>query len=678
MEAISRAQALMNSHRQEEAEALLREALAEAPQEPDLHAELGLVCCYTQREFEAVEHYEAAKGARSEAKLGQILADYFYCRSQMAAKLGVADDEAKALAKRVPVPHDPAVGITLSACLIVKNEEKNLDRCLKSLVPICDEIVVVDTGSSDRTVEIAQQYGAKVGHFQWIGDFAAARNASLEMASGHWALWIDADEELPAEAIPSFREGLMRPHFGGYFIQIVNFMDAENPANQYVHTPVRLFRCIPEIRFEGRVHEQVLQDFDRHGFLTATMTNAQLYHYGYQAESMKDKDKINRTISMLEKEVRDHARDPFQWFNLANAYCVARRYPDAERAARIAIHFLEPHTPYGPVTYQILTTALLAQGKALEALQAGEDAEMTGNFTIINQFELAHSFYKLERYEDALAAVDRCRAMPWPKDLAGDYAIKTYKSMVLRAQILTELQRFSEAESYFRDALEIDPSFGLTHFGLGTLYKKMGKPGLAAEHFERAVAMPGLGDCLILAAQCWRDAGDIPRAAARMGEAWQNGKDRADLTAAWLQLADQTGDVNYRLEAYSQVGETGLESPDFLVNWGRALAESGDIAAGIGSFHRAYELDPSNLNALYNLGDWFFRVGHYLDAATAYEASLRLQPTNAEAWFVLGNCLAHLGQREGAITSYEECLRLNPQHTGAQNNRSIVSEEVAA
>src|SRR5690242_19447443 len=89
----------------------------------------------------------------------------------------------------------------ISACLIVKNEEDNLARCLGSVASAVDEIVLVDTGSTDRTVEIAEQFGARVFHFTWCDDFSAARNESLRHARGEWILWVDGDDEL-VEAQP--------------------------------------------------------------------------------------------------------------------------------------------------------------------------------------------------------------------------------------------------------------------------------------------------------------------------------------------------------------------------------------------------------------------------------------------------------------------------------------------
>ena len=123
---------------------------------------------------------------------------------------------------------------------------------------MADEVVVVDTGSTDDTVQIAKAHGATVGHFAWCDDFAAARNASLDLATGDWILWIDADEEVAAGGRETLQEGLVRPHFGGHCLLVTNILDGEEQSNVYLFKPVRLFRRMPGVRFRHRVHEQVL------------------------------------------------------------------------------------------------------------------------------------------------------------------------------------------------------------------------------------------------------------------------------------------------------------------------------------------------------------------------------------------------------------------------------------
>ncbi|MFM7370726.1 MAG: glycosyltransferase family 2 protein, partial [Sphaerospermopsis kisseleviana] len=141
----------------------------------------------------------------------------------------------------------------LSLCMIVKNEEAALPRCLESVQSLVDEIVVLDTGSTDKTPEIAQQFGAKLHYFQWCNDFSAARNEALKYVTGDWVLVLDADEVLAPEIAPQIREAINTDDY-----ILINLVRQEVGATQSPYSLVsRLFRKHPEIRFERPYHALV-------------------------------------------------------------------------------------------------------------------------------------------------------------------------------------------------------------------------------------------------------------------------------------------------------------------------------------------------------------------------------------------------------------------------------------
>ena len=134
--------------------------------------------------------------------------------------------------------------IILSACLIVKNEEQRLPQCLESLRSLADEIIIVDTGSSDRTISIAKKYQARVFHFDWCDDFSRARNYAIAQAKGKWILVIDADEVLEQSAIATLQEVMQRDD-----CLAVNLLRSEIDAKQAPYSLVlRLFRNHPAIK----------------------------------------------------------------------------------------------------------------------------------------------------------------------------------------------------------------------------------------------------------------------------------------------------------------------------------------------------------------------------------------------------------------------------------------------
>jgi len=150
----------------------------------------------------------------------------------------------------------PKLSNPLSLCLIVKDEERNLPRCLDSVPGLAGEIIVVDTGSTDRTPDIAAGYGAKVIPFDFtMVDFAAARNHAIASASGRWILMLDADETLDPASAPAIERLLTLDENAGYYLERYNHAsDSDHPNLDYV---IRLFPNRPNYRYRGRVHETI-------------------------------------------------------------------------------------------------------------------------------------------------------------------------------------------------------------------------------------------------------------------------------------------------------------------------------------------------------------------------------------------------------------------------------------
>lgn len=202
---------------------------------------------------------------------------------------------------------------TVSLCMIVKDEADLILNCLHSVRSLVQEIIVVDTGSTDNTKELALEHGAKVFAFTWQGDFATARNYSLQQAKGAWILILDADEILEPVSREEFSRLLSDPNVEGYFIQIHNYLD-ENGTNPLKTTDqaVRLFRNKPAYRFAGAIHEQVapaiLLANNNQGLATAPLV---INHYGYLKSQIRQKNKFQRNTEIIAKEMAKDPNNPF-------------------------------------------------------------------------------------------------------------------------------------------------------------------------------------------------------------------------------------------------------------------------------------------------------------------------------------------------------------------------------
>ncbi|MCA9617544.1 MAG: glycosyltransferase family 2 protein, partial [Myxococcales bacterium] len=203
----------------------------------------------------------------------------------------------------------------LSLCMIVRDEAELLPHCLRSVQGVVDEIIIVDTGSIDDTVAIAEAAGAKVLSHAWTGDFAAARNASLAEASGDFVLVLDADEQLTKGAGVAIRRAMRDGGFDCGFLPLHNassreashaaVVAGEAAASEVLYLP-RLLRKVGDLRYRGIIHESVGQWLKQRGSKPRFVEGADIVHYGYVREVSADKKKRDRNVALLEQACREH------------------------------------------------------------------------------------------------------------------------------------------------------------------------------------------------------------------------------------------------------------------------------------------------------------------------------------------------------------------------------------
>ncbi|MGL5694191.1 MAG: glycosyltransferase [Peptostreptococcaceae bacterium] len=205
---------------------------------------------------------------------------------------------------------------TISLCMIVKNEEKNLRRCLESTKNLVDEIIIVDTGSTDKTIEIAKEYNAKIYYHKWNHDFSEARNASLEKATKNWILFLDADEEITLEEGNKLKNILENnSHLDAFHLRLVNIISNSDIGDAIV---LRAFKNKPEYRFEGKMHEQIVGSIERSGGPIGA-TDVKILHYGYDPQFADIKEKQKRNLELL-NSYPENKRDGYFYYSLGNEY----------------------------------------------------------------------------------------------------------------------------------------------------------------------------------------------------------------------------------------------------------------------------------------------------------------------------------------------------------------------
>lgn len=226
----------------------------------------------------------------------------------------------------------------LTGCYIVKNEEDNIEHSLKS-IQCADEIIVVDTGSTDKTKTIVQRFGAQVYDYPWHNDFSAPRNYALDKSTGDWVIFLDADEYfIHPERVRSYIETLNRDEeYEGVAVPLMNITGSDKEDEQTL--VVRIWRNRPEYRYRGRIHE-ALYNVNEHGGmrplnLKTASADLLVYHNGYREEKIQQK--LERNLEMIYHDMEEYGEEPLTPRYLADCCFGLREYELAAYYAQKAV-----------------------------------------------------------------------------------------------------------------------------------------------------------------------------------------------------------------------------------------------------------------------------------------------------------------------------------------------------
>lgn len=216
--------------------------------------------------------------------------------------------------------------------MIVKNEEKHLANCLTSISDMVDEIIIVDTGSTDKTKEIAERFNSKIFDFNWINDFSVARNFAISKSSCDLILYLDADETINPNSKFELQSIKNSKSEEAYYCTVISY-DNENSRNNSMRY-VRLFPRKTGIRFTGKIHEQIVPSLIE-SKIEIRQSNVLINHYGYDISADHKKLKAARNLSLLLEEYEE-ADSPYYAFQLGNTYSILNGDDKAKEYFKIA------------------------------------------------------------------------------------------------------------------------------------------------------------------------------------------------------------------------------------------------------------------------------------------------------------------------------------------------------
>ncbi|MHB1486744.1 MAG: glycosyltransferase [Acidimicrobiales bacterium] len=406
----------------------------------------------------------------------------------------------------------------VSACLIIKDEEENLPGCLASLEGFADEVVIYDTGSTDRSVEVARRLGATVHEGYWDDDFSRARNASLEHCQGEWIAWLDADETLVCDDIPALRQTLMRTptRFDGYSVVIENLTGA-GVSSMFVHSACRLFRRAA-CQWAGRIHEQVAVRQDPRMVELVALDDARILHTGYLAKTMVDRDKAARNLRLAETEVGTASGldEGFSLTSLGRSHMTAGHFAEAFEYCRQGCEATTNQVTRR-LALRTAAEALTMMGRFDEGLEWIAKLRQASRNQVLADLLEGNLRRQQGEYELALSMYDRLRTRQFDDD-GFEYDISMFSHF--RAEAQAALGRFDEAAESLLDALHAK---GILDTHLGTLVDYLDRAGRPLNDLAQAIPServqmflaqvlqlrPELADRVLEA--CWESLGqEIP------------------------------------------------------------------------------------------------------------------------------------------------------------------------
>ncbi len=496
---------------------------------------------------------------------------------------------------------------TLSLCMIVKDEENFLPTCLESIKDNVDEIIIVDTGSTDRTVEVAEKYNANIYYHPWEDSFSKARNYSLSYATCDWILILDADEEVEKEDACKLREVIKDNEVN--VINLPVFYKPKGGKNLSVSCSERIFKNYLGIHYEGIVHNSL-----KHSGPSKNV-DIRLYHYGYHQGNEQMEKKFERTSALLKKQIKDNPENPIPHHYLAIS-CLDRKKND-ERIQ-----------------------------EALEAIRLFEAQNSNSQFRLISYYTACVAYYRMNDLTNA-----------------EKYALKTieYHPDYLDAHCILSSIYFLQKEYYkcekatenylrFLEAIESDPSKALS-ISYNTLnHSWLAHTRMAINHYEQGnedFGHQSLNSAIRCANNAWQpyfaigkhfmEQSSLMMAERFLKDGLRNDPKNKNIQYCLADTYEKSGSLEKSLKLFRDI--LGDHEDEILAEYriGLLLVKHNRFEEAINSFNSVINKDANHIEALFNLAIVYERVENIIQAKNTYNNILTIKPEYPEVYIRLGN-----------------------------------------
>ncbi|MBW7898071.1 SPBc2 prophage-derived glycosyltransferase SunS [Candidatus Brocadiaceae bacterium B188] len=567
---------------------------------------------------------------------------------------------------------------SLSACMIVKNEEKFLAQCLTSIKDAVDEIIIVDTGSTDKTIEIAKSFHAKIYHHPWKNSFSDARNHSLSYAKCDWILQIDADETLDQEDIPLLHKLICRDSYNAIFVAIYS----ELPGGLSKHYYTRIFRR-GKAYFEGIVHNQLI--FEGASF----QSEIRFYHYGYNLTEQEMKNKYKRTGDLLRRQLVGDPDNLFIMTNLIRNYRNEFNFNKVIELGEKGLKLSESQTDsnsknqrqriYIDLVYAFINTNQLDKAEKIctEAIKENHDS-----LDIL--FVMGEVSLRKEKFNDALIYFkkyliikDRENKEPAFNLFIVDAYYYEHKAYDNIGVCYEKLNLFDEAEAAYKKAISLNSEEPLYYSNLAQLYLAKKNVEKAEDITNSAISNGIANDSIYMLAGQIQSLLKKPYQAINTMRQLINKNDKS--IPAHIFLINLLIQTNQLKEAEDAVKVIISSNPDHLglkCLMERIKFKNGDKDSAIKFINNTLESNPLNGNVYHDLGNLCIEIEEYKIAIELLEKYLNVFPTDITTITNIATCYARLGKLEPALIGFKAALIFDPTNTYALQNLEVLNKRL--
>ncbi len=618
------------------------------------------------------EYQRAALCFETAIEVNPLMQDAYLHWAELSQRLGMRELSSRIVAAGLQkIESSPELRMyqqavtnrpTVSVCMIVKDEEEFLEGCLFSVRDIADEIILVDTGSTDRTIKIAESFGCKIFHQKWEGNFSKHRNYSLEQASSDWLFVIDADERLVEKDIPKLKECLQRTEFDLLSLTVYNV--AERSGKETTVLPsVRIFRRELGLQYEGIVHNRLNFATD----MKELRCPVGLIHHGYDLAPEKMKLKHQRSMTLLREQIKQDDNNAFAHFNLAQlirAKSNLNNDADCREVIKHATRVIELTEPssleFGSIhlmAHHQLATANyslkeyhLAEEACLQALD--NDSEYLDCVIM-----LAHIQRAQKRFTESIESYNRYLK------LQENYSEHQQTSTLIIVHLNSRanahynigiaaeaLENYATALAAYQKALQEEPDYLDASARAGWMCYKLSNRALAQKFFRREIEVyPEREPAYLGMVETFEEVGDYSAAEATLRNAMQATNNSGNICSRYSDLLLGTGRASEALDLLNKHRNSLSHRADYLASRGRVELKVGQTAEALDSLTVAEKKSPGDCKVLTGLADANLMLENNAEACEWYMRALQKDPHSAHLMRNHAIALARTGQLEAAV-----------------------------